>query len=190
MKSYIKKNLFRISRSMTLVCFTLFFSGCASVSVKSVRDPAFTDPIHKMFIILNHGQVDKIDPSFTQYLAVALKNEFSSKGVETELRVINPLSLDENAYGAEIASYKPDGVLTIVANGGVTGGNGGLLNIFYDVSLYDFGKNKRIWRAQLDASGGTDVKERRMKIMAKELVQRLSEDKLISSEPRKAGEKI
>jgi len=103
--------------------------------------------------------------------------------------VVNPLTLNENVYQAEIASYNPDGVLTIVANGGVAGG-GGLMKIFYDISLFDLANKRRIWRAQVEVFGQGSVREQKMKEMAKDLVQRLIEDKMISSEPRHAGEKI
>lgn len=120
---------------------------------------------------------------------MALKDEFSRKGIETEIRVVSPLALNENTYLAEIASYKPDGVLTIVTSGGVSQG-AGMVKILYDVSLFDPAQNKRIWRAQIDASGAPVVRENRMKLMAQDLIKRLSEDKLISSEPRKKGEQL
>ncbi len=176
---------------LTIIVFVaLLLLGCASVSIQSVRDSSFTEPIHKLFVVLNHGQVDTIDASFTPYLITALKDGFSKIGVEIEIGVISPLALNENAYILEIASYKPDGVMTIVANGGVVGAYGGMAKIVYDVSIFDSLKNKRIWRAQIDASGGTAVREKRMQMMVQNLIQRLSDDKIISSEPRKIGEKI
>jgi hypothetical protein len=165
----------------------LVFLGCASVSLQSAKDASFSNPIHKLFIILNNGQVDTIDPAYTPYLVAALKDEFTQKGVDIEIRIVNPLTLNDDVYRAEIASYQPEGVLTIIANGGITGPHGGMAKILYDVSLFDAGKNKRIWRARIDASGQTDVREKRMKMMAQNLVKRLSEDNLISSEPRRTG---
>ncbi len=170
---------------LPLLCF-----GCASVSLQSAKDTSFSDPIHKLFVIVNNGQVDTIDPAYTPYLVAALRDEFTQKRVDTEIRVVNPLTLNENAYVAEIASYRPEGVLTIIASGGVTGPHGGMSKILYDVSLFDAGKNKRIWRARIDASGTTDVRGKRMKMMAQDLVKRLSEDNMISSEPRKTGLKL
>jgi len=159
--------------------------------MKSVRDPSFSEPINKLFIILNHGQVDQIDSAYTPYLITALKEEFTKKGVEIAIRNFNAIVLDENIYRSEIASYEPDGILTIIATGGtVAGATGGLAQIRYDVSLFDSLKNKRIWRAQINASGGTAVREKRMKLMAGELIKRLSEEKLISSEPRPKGRQL
>jgi len=77
-KRHINKSLSRISGALALACFALFSPGCgASITIQSVKDPTFSNPIHKMFIILNHGQVDKIDSSYTPYLVAALKDEFS-----------------------------------------------------------------------------------------------------------------
>ncbi len=168
----------------------LFLSGCASVSVQSVRDSSFSEPIHKLFVLVNHRQVDAIDAGFTPYLMGALKDEFSRKGVEVEIRMINPLALNEDIQISEIMSYKPDGVMTIVANGGVVGAYGGMAKILYDVSIFDPQRNKRIWRAQIDASGGTAVREKRMQMMVQNLIQRLSDDRIISSEPRKIENKL
>jgi hypothetical protein len=139
-----------------------------------------------MFIVFNHAQLDKIDSSDTPYLLAALKKEFSSKGVDIELREIDHLSPNEDIYKDEIADYKPDGVLTIVANAGATAG-GGVMQIYYEISLYDFAKNRIVWRAQINAASGGGVREKEMKAVAKDLVQRLSDDKMITSEPRQAG---
>jgi hypothetical protein len=190
---------FRASRWLIRVIFVpLVFLGCASVSIESVKDPSFesvkdpsfSNPIHRLFIVVNNGQVDTVDPAYTRYLVAALKDEFTRKGVDIEIRATGRLALNDNVDLAEIASYKPDGVLTIIASGGVVGPHGGMVKILYDVSLFDAGKNKRIWRARLDASGGTGVQEKRMKMMAQGLVKRLSEDHMISSEPRSTGQKI
>ena len=64
------------------------------------------------------------------------------------------------------------------------------MKIFYDISLFDLANKRRIWRAQVEVFGQGSVREQKMKEMAKDLVQRLIEDKMISSEPRHAGEKI
>ena len=174
-----------------MICIALLaYNTCSSRGVKMKRDPSFSDPINKLFIVVNHGQVDNLDSAYTPLLMTALKNEFSQKGVETEIRVVSPLALNENAYLAEIASYNPDGVMTIVTSGGVMGPYGGMTKILYDVSLFDPSKESRIWRAQIDASGGTAVREKRMQMMAHDLIQRLSEDKIISSEPRKKKDQL
>jgi len=186
LERHAKRSLVCIFSALTLVCFTLFFSGCASVSIESVKDPTFSNPVHSMFIVLNHAQLDKIDSSDTPYLLAALKKEFSLKGVDIELREIDHLSPNEDIYKDEIADYKPDGVLTIVANAGATAG-GGVMQIYYEISPYDFVKNRIVWRAQINAASGGGAREKKMKTVAKDLVQRLSDDKMISSEPRQAG---
>jgi len=174
-----------------LVCIATALPGCATVSIQSVRDPSYTNMIHKLYVIINEIQVDNIDSSYTPLLTSALKNEFSQHGVEINVRSADPLVLDEKNYMAEIESYKPDGVMTIVSTGGVRGPYGGMMQIIYDVSLFDSSNAKRrIWRAQINAAGGTAVREKRMELMAQNLVSRLIEDKLISSEPRSKQQKM
>jgi len=191
----MKKNTFKSLRlscqALCTVCVAIFLFGCAAVSMQSVRDPSFSEPINRLFIILNHSRVDQIDSSYTPYLITALKEEFSKKGVEIAIRNVNALVLDENIYRSEIAYYHPDGVMTIIATGGtVVGATGGLAQMIYDVSLFDSSRNKRIWRAQINVSGDMGVREKRMKLMARDLVNRLSEEKLISSEPRLKGKQL
>ncbi len=166
----------------------LMFAGCATVSVNSVRDPSFSNSIHKLFIIVNHGQIDDIDKAYTPYLVEALKDEFSRKSVETMIQMANPLALDDSALFAGIGTYKPDGVLAIVATGGVAGPYGGMRKIIYNVSLFDPLTKKRVWRARIDASGGEAVQERRMRIMAHDLVMRLDQEKLLSPQPVTPGQ--
>lgn len=191
----MKKDTFKSPRlscqALCTVCVAAFLFGCAAVSMKSVRDPSFSEPINKLFIILDHRRVDQIDSSYTPYLITALKEEFSKKGIEIAIRNVNALVLDDNIYRSEIAFYEPDGVMTIIATGGtVAGPAGGLARIIYDVSLFDSSKIKRIWRAQINASGAAGVREKRMKLMARDLVNRLSEENLISSEPRIKGKQL
>ena len=187
MRTCSTKNLITASCCWLGLGLTVLLSGCASVSVQSVRDPSFSNPTHNLFIVVNHDQLDTVDPAYTQYLVPALKTEFEQRGIQTQIRVINPLALDESVYLSEIASYKPDGVLTIVANGCVVSPYGGAEQINYDISLFDPTRTRRIWRAKVLASGGTAVREKRMKLMAQDLVKRMSDEKLISSEPRKTG---
>lgn len=185
MKKYTPELLRLHRQALGAVCVALVLGGCASASIQSAKDPSFSDPIHKLFIILNHGYVDKINSSYTPFLIAALKDEFSHEGVDVAIKAVDSLTSDEKGYPSEINSYEPDGIMTVVAVGGVEGA-GGAATIIYDVSIFDAAQDKkRIWRAQIYSSGGALVKEKRMKILAQDLVKRLSEDKMISSEPRK-----
>jgi len=183
MKEFIRNTL--LSKISLVTVLAILLTGCASVSVKSVKDSSYDKSIHKLFVILNHTQVDNVDPNYTPYLLKALHDEFEKEKIEVSLNVIRPLSLSNQSFDSEIANYKPDGILTILANGGVSSGGGGLLSIYYDVSVFDAPTEKRIWRARIDASGGTAIREKRMAIMAQKLVHHLKEEKLISSKPNK-----
>lgn len=163
----------------------LLLTGCAYASIQATKDPNFSNPMHKLFIFLNHTQVDQIDPGYTAYLVTALEKGFKQNGLEVVVRSVTVLELNETSYDAEVKSYGPDGVLVILSNGGVVGAYGGMAQINYDVSLYDITPNpKRIWRAQILASGGEGVREQRMNLVVQRLLERLNEDKMISPEPR------
>ncbi|HMK51194.1 MAG TPA: hypothetical protein VK551_01720 [Thermodesulfobacteriota bacterium] len=164
--------------------------ACAHVSIKFVRDPSFSNPMNRLFIILNHGQIDNTDSSYTPYLINALKDEFSKEGVEITIRVVKALALNDSIYKSEIVSYEPDGVMALTATGGTVTSYGSVMEIVYDVSLFDLSSKKRIWRAQIKASGGALVREKRMKLMARDLVKQLREQKIIGSEPRSKGKEL
>jgi hypothetical protein len=188
MNQYVGEKLRTSWRWIGVMCVTVLISGCASVKMQSAKDSSFSNPCHQLFVIVNHAQLDTIDPAYTQYLIPALTEEFAAKKVGIQIRIISALDLDDNVYLGEIAAMNPDGVLTIVSNGGTVGPYGGAMQINYDISLYDQIMKKRVWRARLYASGGTGVREKRMKMMAQDLVNRLSEEGLISPEARKSGQ--
>lgn len=132
MSKCLGKRLRVLEHWICVICTVILFSGCASVSMQSVKDPSFSEPCHTLFVIINHVQLDTINPSFTSYLVAALKGEFAAKGVEIQIQVVSPLALDDKVYLPEIASYKPDGVLTIIANDAIVGAYGGAEQITYE----------------------------------------------------------
>lgn len=178
----------RYGRLSGVATLTLLLAACASASIQATKDPDFSNPMHKLFIILNHTQVDQIDPGYTAYLVKALEQGFKRKGLDVAIRTVTPLELNENAYQTEIENFSPDGVLVILNNGGVIGVYGGMQQINYDVSLYDVNvtaETKRIWRAKIQAWGSTGVvREERMNLVVQRLLERLQRDKMISPEPR------
>ena len=89
------------------------------------------------------------------------------------------VELDEKIYSHDIESYGPQAVLVIVATGGVVSPYGGMEKIVYDASLFAPDLEKRIWRAQIEHSGGTALIGKRMKKMANAIVGQLEKDQLI-----------
>jgi len=160
---------------------TLLLVACASASISSTRDPSFTGTVNRVFIVLNQADIDRIDPEYTPALVRALRNEFFKKRIAVEVKTVNPLALDDTAYAAELQQYQPNGVLTIKATSTVISGYGGIHSIVYDASLFSPQQpDRRIWRAQITADGGTAVIEKKMRLVAEELLKRLRADRLIS----------
>lgn len=189
----MKKNTFKSLRSscqvLCTICVAIFLFGCARVSLQSVREPSFSEPINNLLINLNHREVDQINPSYTTYLMIALMEELSKKDVGFVIHNIG--QIDYRPYRpaeADIAEYKIDKVMTITATSCTRSGLfGGFIQIIYDVNLFDLSTDERIWRARINASGGPWVRKKFMKLMVNDLINRLSGEKLISSEPRLKG---
>jgi hypothetical protein len=134
----------------------------------------------RLFVILNHGEIEQLDADYTPALLRALRAEFGRTHTSIAIRVVNALALDEPNYAAEMRQYQPDGVLLVKVSGGVRGAYGGIETIMYDVSLVSpQHPDRRVWRAQLQAAGGTAVIEGKMDSAAEELVGRLLADGLI-----------
>ncbi|MBN2654630.1 MAG: hypothetical protein JXR79_05895 [Nitrospirae bacterium] len=124
-------------KTFLILLIPIVLISCASVSIQAVKDPSFSEPMNKLSILINHGQVDSIDPAYTQYLVINLKEEFTKQSMQINIQVVNRLSLNDNVYWADIAAGNPDSVMTIVASGGVTGPYGlGLSKIIYDISVF------------------------------------------------------
>jgi hypothetical protein len=169
-----------IGALMATMMLALTMVSCHSASIQSTRDPSFSGRLTRIFIILNHGEVDQLDADYTPALVRALQQEFAKTRTTITVRAVNVLALNDPNYARELAQYQPDGVLTMKLSGGVRGAYGGLESLFYDVSLISAQQpDRRIWRAQLNAAGGSAVIEGKMNSAAEELVQRLLDDRLI-----------
>lgn len=169
------------ARGALIVALALALVGCHSASIQSTRDPSYSGRMGRLFIILNHGEVEQVDADYTLALTRALQEEFAKTHTTITVQTVKVLALNDPDYAGEMAQFRPDGVLIMKASGGMRGAYGiGLESISYDVSLMSPQQpDRRIWRAQLQATGGSAVIEGKMNSAAKELVQQLRDDRLI-----------
>jgi hypothetical protein len=171
----------RFGAFMAALAVTVALSGCHSASIQSTRDPSFSGRMNRLFVILNHGQLEQMDAGYTPALIRALQGEFAKTRTTVTIRAIDALALSDPNYTRALAQYQPDGVLTMKMSGGVRGEyGGGLESIYYDLSLFSVQtRDKRVWRGQLQATGGTGVIEGKMNSAAEKLVQTLLKDRVI-----------
>jgi hypothetical protein len=87
-----------------------------------------------------------------------------------------PLDLDEKSHLEKAKSFEADAILTVKAVSGIIDEFGGYPTIIYDASLYDPDLKKRLWRGNINNSGGTALMSRRMREMAVEIVTQLRKD--------------
>ena len=163
------------SNSLLATFLVLAAVGCVTSSIKSTRDPTFTDKLHQIYVLINHGNLDQ---SYSEILQSALMTALSQRGVQCKIEIMSPLDLDESVYSDEIASYGPQAILTIVPTTYLSDAYGDhIIRIVYDASLFTAISEKRIWRAQVELSGYT--MEKRMRRMADTILQQLVKDGLI-----------
>lgn len=157
-----------------LVSFTLCVTGCTSVNVRSNKDQASVRKVNRLFIIIQHGEMD--DQPFSNDLSLALRNAFTNTSAVMEMSIANPVELDPKTHLRQAEAFNADAILVITSTGGIMSEYGGYPTITYDASLYEKTMEKRIWRAQINNSGGTALMKRRMREMAVGIVEKLRGD--------------
>jgi hypothetical protein len=151
--------------------FGVILTGCTSIRVRANKDPASIRKIKRLFVIVNHGDVD--EQTYSHLLADAMLVALTNTAAVFQIEIANPVALDESSYLKQIKQFEADAVLMIRVEGGVLGQYGGYPTLIYDASLFEPDLRKRIWRARIDNSGGTALMKRRMREMADKIVQEL-----------------
>lgn len=157
-----------------LLLLALLVTGCTSIDVRANKDPASVRKINRMFVLIQHGDVD--DQPYSRDLADALRNAFANTPVNVDIAIANPVELDEKIHMRRISQLQPDAAMVIKATGEVLSEYGGYPTIIYDVSLFEPDLEKRLWRARVDNSGGTALMKRRMREMAERIIKQLRTD--------------
>jgi hypothetical protein len=171
------KNKNRSLITITILAFATV--GCASAKIEATKDPTYTDKLHRIYVLIHQGSEAK---SYAEGLSNSLSTALSENGIQFESRIISPLELDGDVYQDEINSYVPEAVLVIQMVGG-TSMDGKLSRIVYDASLLTPDGKRRIWRAQVENTGGiyAGLIEKRMRKTAESILEQLKEDQLIES---------
>jgi hypothetical protein len=152
-------------------------SSCTSISVKSNKDASASRKINRLFVIVNHGEVN--DQKYSNELIQSLKNCLSNSPVQLEFSVMTPLDLNPEMHQEKVRAFDAEAVLVISVSTYVINEFGGYPTILYDASLFDPEQKKRLWRGAINNSGGTALMKRRMREMAEKLVGQLRHDGLL-----------
>ena len=169
-KTLLKRVWVLAGMALAMVCFV----GCTSISLESNKDPAAVRKLNRLFVLINQG--DTKNKPLSQSLSSAFREYFTNGTPQVDIAIASSLDLDESAMRSRMAGFTPDAILTISAVNYVVDPYGNYPRIVYDVSLFDPIAKRRIWRASIDNSGSTDFMDRRMREMARKIVQQLQLD--------------
>ncbi|MEZ4797723.1 MAG: hypothetical protein R2785_11215 [Flavobacteriaceae bacterium] len=166
--------------------FLFLATSCVTSKITSNKSPNFNEKISKLYVMVKG--TDSAKPffySFTDELRASLK----SKGIESTVKYIDPLSLESesdinqgiNDFGANlIMIINQTESRTTVNNGygwgwGSSGTNTGGT---FDVQIFQLNSKNPVWRANLKADGSFGLKSS-AKLACEKLIGKLLQDSLL-----------
>ncbi len=132
------------------VCICLALIGCGT-TIESVKAdiPADTK-VDNVYAVLDMGSGA---PTFNELVKNHFELKFQEAGIKGVVRLVTGLELDQDAFEKEAMENQSEYLLVVQ----MTEGTVGRYNIqetgVYDVSIYDVGTEKRIWRAKVESAG-------------------------------------
>jgi len=171
---------FPIGASIGVALLTCcLISGCATVrSFDSQKSANFQRAFSRLYVVTN--ATDPMGQPFADALDTAMTTQFRAAGVDSEVLTLTGLELDD-AVDLGIAGYDPDGVLVIKIAGGTVMDATTVMNVLYDVSLFENDGKRRVWRAKVDfAPGGFAMNpQKRAEVLSKRLIEEMQRNGLI-----------
>jgi hypothetical protein len=146
-------------------------NGCATASVRSVRDPYFRGQISRLAVVIAKGP----DPQDAHDLSGFLEKDLAALHVQCRIVVVDSgLEL----HGISFDQLQSDAVLTIAPTAVFYTRNGYPNRVRYDAGLWPrTPPGKRVWRAEVEhANEGiyrSPISER-LELMASRLVENLA----------------
>lgn len=150
----------------------------AAAEVHSVRDPHYQGRIKSLYMAIGQGGIDE---DYAVEFERSMKRELANRGVTVTSRIIVGVELDENLLDREVAASRAEGVLIVQPVRG-TESYGELINITYDVNLFEAHTRGRIWRARVDtrrAGGAWGTTAGMVDELAVSLAAKLESDHLL-----------
>ena len=152
----------------------VFLTACTSVRLNSVKDATNVHKLDRLFVIVAQGQLNST--KFADQFIEQFRAQLTNSAVKVEFSILTPLELDEKTHLEKAKAFQADAILFVRAVSGVRDQYGGYPTIIYDASLFDPEFKKRLWRANINNSGGTGLMSRRMREMAEQIVKQLQND--------------
>ncbi len=139
-------------RTHGLAALCLAAVGCSIMQIKSVKTDAAVEPLDKLFVlVVEDARV--AEPVFTE-LANWWEVCMPKRGVETKVQRQAVLVLDESEWIPVAQAFGAPSLLFLKPVAGVVDEFGNVVRLSWDVSLLSEPSGDRVWRAQVNSSGG------------------------------------
>lgn len=110
-----------------LSCLILITASCTSIKIESNKDPDYTSPITKVYVIIDAGGIKINQPLpakaneapkseevlLAEYLQKKIKASLTQIGIETEATGLTGLELSEAKLEDSIKAFGPQATMTI-----------------------------------------------------------------------------
>lgn len=171
--------------------------GCTPSSIESIRDPEYDRSVENLYMVSAIGEeLDGVETTWLQSLSRGLQAaqiRYESERLDFELPDSDVPSLEETSldvpfepartWGATqvlVVEQKGEDVLEVQSGVGSPGAGGRLRTQVFDVSLFDAGTEKRVWRATIQTSDGFGDSDRdKGRSLARKMADTLVEDGLL-----------
>jgi hypothetical protein len=160
------KTIVRLAALSTLLMIPACTTG---ITIKSNADITYTKAIHKLFVLAElpfssdgrmllykRGEstlVNQTDPVRNEVVIQIFKNKLTAEagklGITIACEIPTGLELDPGVWEKKTAAFAPDAVLMFDCVSILLSSNKEILSSSYNVSLYDYATNKRVWRATM-----------------------------------------
>jgi hypothetical protein len=179
---YINTNIIRLFSVLVVSALLTSILGCAPPTAITTRlDKDYPRQIKKIFVISQAGSEfgGSFGSSFSSRFVAAAKD----CGVEAEVSSVLPSEPDKNIHFTRIKDFYPDVIMKIQRAGGTKTPYGFIIEVKYDVGLFEVKTEKQFWRADVEfARGSTMITlEKRGEALAMDLVNILKKDGILQS---------
>ena len=169
-----------VATTICMLAFYLFLlAGCAA-SVRKIdthKSAAYSQSFSRLMVVTN--VTDPMGKAFADSLGTAMSIRLSAAGLESRVITLTGLELED--VNENVGAYGPDGMLVIKTAGGTVMDGNTIMNVVYDISVYENIDKKRVWRAKVDfmPGGFTMTPKKRAETLADQLIQILKKNELI-----------
>ena len=157
----------RTVRGILAFSIVLFLASCATttVALQENKNPAFTGPLTKLFVIVNVGDWKcsantgtSATPVWKEIplgdsLAATLEKTFQEYGIDTKAIRSDDVNVDQDQIKKEISDFGATRVMEIQLSEAVVTPNRYVIHGIFDVSIQDI-PSSNYWRVKITADGG------------------------------------